>query len=167
MIPSLQSRGTAGFDQSGRGYYWSSMLDRCNGPCDRPPYDDRNHPPPQAAPPSHGRPPYDSHYSQSHQQRPPPPPHQNSLHSQYNSNSQDQYPPQHTTPSILPEYYRGKPASSAAQSAEHTHKVSSNTIGVEQGSGSGDRWSPNNSSSNSSNKSDSNNKDLDDKEKER
>jgi hypothetical protein len=106
-------RGQAGFDNSGRGYYFAN-----NGPHPYPHGDRRPYPEPYFGP-----------------QRPiPPPPHH---FNHYNNNNVPQNPPQYdknqnqsqttttTTPRVPPEFYQGKPAQSAL-----IHTVSSNTIGT-------------------------------------
>lgn len=103
-------RGTAGFDLSGRGYYFANQ----------PP------PPPQYPPPyEQGALPYPNFIDNN--KLPPPP----SNHHQYS---------QHLTPVIQPEFYQGKPAqipSSSSSSNSQTQTVSSNAIGVDSGGGSG------------------------------
>jgi hypothetical protein len=80
-------RGSAGFDNSGRGYYFAGQVGR-------PP------PPPQPEPyPGSDR------YDQAHR---PPPSHAN----HYNP---PQSHSQHTTPRAPPEFYQGKPAQSSSQ----------------------------------------------------
>jgi hypothetical protein len=79
-------RGSAGFDNSGRGYYFANQQGQRPAPVDRQPYPD----------------PYDQ------AQRPPQPTHLN----HYNQ-PQSQSHPQHTTPRTPPEFYQGKPAQTA------------------------------------------------------
>lgn len=80
-------RGSAGFDNSGRGYYFANQQGQRPAPIDRQPYPD----------------PYDQL-----PQRPPQTTHLN----HYNV-PQTQAHPQHTTPRTPPEFYQGKPAQSA------------------------------------------------------
>lgn len=163
------SRGTSGFDNSGRGYYFANRLGG------RPPYEgaqgqgaphdyDRRPPPPYD---DRDRPPYNSQDSQYPPQNRPYPP-QNSQHNNHY--------PSHNTPPIQPEFYQGRPATVPGTS-HNTQKVSSSTIGVDGAGAHDDRRSqnkPNNShssnnsnSSNQSNDNSSSNKDLEDKDKER
>jgi hypothetical protein len=79
-------RGSSGFDNSGRGYYFAGQTGR------RPP------PPPE---PYHGS----DRYDQSHK---PPPTHLNHF-------NPPQTHSQHTTPRAPPEFYQGKPAQSSSQ----------------------------------------------------
>lgn len=128
-------RGQAGFDNSGRGYYFANGP---NYPDDR---DRRPYPEPYLGP-AH-RPP-----------QPPLPP------NQFNHfNNAPQNPPQYdknqnesqttTTSRAPPEFYKGKPAQSAL-----IHTVSSNAIGTVD----------NNSTANS-NKNQNHNREINDKEK--
>lgn len=77
-------RGSAGFDNSGRGYYFANQQGQRPAPVDRQPYLD----------------PYDQ------AQRPQP------THLNHYNPSQSQSHPQHTTPRTPPEFYQGKPAQS-------------------------------------------------------
>lgn len=77
-------RGAAGFDNSGRGYYFANQQGQ------------RPQPPREPYPP---RDPYD-------QAQKPPPSHLNHYNSQPSHS-------QHTTPRVPPEFYNGKPAQSS------------------------------------------------------
>lgn len=77
-------RGAAGFDNSGRGYYFANQQGQ-RPPPDREPYLPRD--------------PYD-------QAQKPPPSHLNHYNSQPSQS-------QHTTPRVPPEFYNGKPAQSS------------------------------------------------------
>ncbi|KAG5678393.1 hypothetical protein PVAND_008071 [Polypedilum vanderplanki] len=134
------SRGTAGFDYSGRGYYFANQ----NG-IDHRPLPPPSHFDPQLPP--NFRP---NFYEQSQKPQPLPPSNNNPY---YNNLPQSQHSP-HTTPVIPPEYYQGKPAHSPSSSSSHTQTVSSNTIGVDSGSASANK-----------NKNNNSNNELDNKEK--
>lgn len=144
-------RGTAGFDNSGRGYYFSEIENR-------PPFDPQSPPNyrPQPSPPNQY--PQSNFYEQAHRPLGP-----NSIYNKPpSSQSHHQYSP-HTTPLIPPEFYQGKPAhpppsssSSSSSSSSNTQTVSSNTIGVDSGGSSASNNNKNNS-----------NKELDNKDKAR
>lgn len=85
FLPSKKHRGTAGFDNSGRGYYFANQQGQRPAPIDRQPYPD----------------PYD----QAHRPQP--------THLNHYNPSQSQAHPQHTTPRAPPEFYNGKPAQPA------------------------------------------------------
>ncbi|XP_070498374.1 probable serine/threonine-protein kinase clkA isoform X4 [Chironomus tepperi] len=140
-------RGTAGFDNSGRGYYFANEIEN------RPPFDPQT--PPNYRPPPNQYP-QSNFYEPAHRPLGP-----NSIYNKPSSSqSHHQYSP-HTTPLIPPEFYQGKPApppsssSSSSSSSSNTQTVSSNTIGVDSGG---------NSASNNNNKNNSNNE-LDNKDK--
>ncbi|CAH1716262.1 unnamed protein product [Chironomus riparius] len=140
-------RGTAGFDNSGRGYYFANEIEN------RPPFDPqtpqnyRPQPPPNQYPQS-------NFYEQAHRPLGP-----NSIYNKPPSSSQShhQYSP-HTTPLIPPEFYQGKPAqppsssSSSSSSSSNTQTVSSNTIGVDTGGSSASNNNKNNSNNELDNK---------------
>jgi hypothetical protein len=82
---SHRTRGTAGFDNSGRGYYFANQQGQRPAPIDRQPYPD----------------PYDQ------AQRP------QANHQNHYGQPQSQSHLQHTTQRTPPEFYNGKPAQSA------------------------------------------------------
>lgn len=119
-------RGTAGFDLSGRGYYFANQSPSLYQPERQPQY-----PPPQF-------------YEQAHKPL--------SYPDYLNNIPPHQYSP-HTTPLIPPEFYQGKPAlspSSPSSTSSHTQTVSSGTIGigVDSGGGSGSSSNNNNNKNN-------------------
>ena len=143
-------RGTAGFDNSGRGYYFANEIEN------RPSFDPQT--PQNYRPQPPNQYPQSNFYEQAHRPLGP-----NSIYNKPPSSSQShhQYSP-HTTPLIPPEFYQGKPAhppsssSSSSSSSSNTQTISSNTIGVDSGGSSASNNNKNNS-----------NKELDNKDKAR
>lgn len=108
-----KNRGQAGFDNSGRGYYFAGQF--AARPSDRQPYPEiYPHRFPQPLP----------HPPHNHYNNVPPQSNNNSQQSQNNYHNQSSKTST-TSPRVPAEFYQGKPAQSAL-----IHTVSSNTIGT-------------------------------------